>query len=103
MLLLTFAVATLVAQAATAPPAPQPTTPDACVKAVRDYTIAQQRALKQVTADAVKKIDTDKQALARSCAAQFNVATIAPADLPSLIALYGESAQADLAKAALDR
>jgi thiol-disulfide isomerase/thioredoxin len=73
------------------------------VKSVRDYTIAQQRALKQVTAEAVRKIEADKQALARTCAAQFNAATIAPADLPSLVALYGESAQPDLAKAALDR
>ena len=102
MLFLTLAAATVFAQA-TAPQAPQPTTPDGCVKAARDYTITQQRALKQVTADAVQKIDTDKQALARTCAAQFNVATIAPADLASLIALYGESAQADLARAALDR
>jgi len=103
MAFLTFVVAAFVAQAGAAPQAPQPTTPDGCVKAVRDYTNTQQRALKQVTAEALKKIDTDKQALARACAAQFSPATIGPADLRALIALYGESAQPELAKAALDR
>jgi thiol-disulfide isomerase/thioredoxin len=100
---LTLVAVTLLSQASAAPQAPQPNTPAGCVKSVRDYTIAQQRALKQVTAEAVRKIEADKQALARTCAAQFNAATIAPADLPSLVALYGESAQPDLAKAALDR
>jgi thiol-disulfide isomerase/thioredoxin len=84
-------------------PAAQPTTPEACVKAARDFIQSEQRALKQITADAIRKIQADKVAMAQKCAAQFNAATVPEADLANLIALYGEAAQPELAKAALDR
>jgi len=73
------------------------------VKAARDFVIKEQRALKQVTAESVRKIEAEKVAMAQQCAAQFNVATVAETELPALIALYGEAAQPALAKAALDR
>lgn len=92
----------LLAQAP-ATPAPMPTTPEGCLVAAREFTRTEQRALKQVTADAVRKIEADKIVLAQKCAAQFDVATIGAADLASLIALYGEAAQPALAKAAIDR
>ncbi len=81
----------------------QPTTPDGCVKAARDFVVAQQRALPRVTAEAVRKIDADKVAAAQACAAQFSVSTARETDLPALIALYTEAAQPALAQAALDR
>ncbi len=84
-------------------PAPQPTTPAACVKAARDYVQSEQRGLKQITGDAIRKIEVGKVALAQKCAAQFNATTIAEADLAQLIALYGEADQPAQAKAALDR
>ncbi len=84
-------------------PAPQPTTPAACVKAARDFAQMQQRAAKQITSELIRKIEADKVAMAQACAAQFNPATIVEAELAHLIALYGESAQPALAKAALDR
>ena len=82
---------------------PAPQTPQECVKAARDFTISEQRALKQITGDAIRKIEADKVALAQKCAAQFNAATHPEADLANLIALYGEASQPDLAKAALTR
>src|SRR5688572_599124 len=82
---------------------PLPATPEACVRAARDFVQSEQRALKQITSDAIRKIDADKVALAQKCAAQFNVATHPEADLAHLIALYGEAAQPAPAKAALDR
>ncbi len=85
------------------PGAAQPTTPSACVKAARDFVQSEQRALKQITGDAIRKIEADKVANAQKCAAQFNVATHPQADLADLIALYGEAMQPALAKAALDR
>jgi thiol-disulfide isomerase/thioredoxin len=107
MILHSIAVLAILAQApapqSPALPTPPPATPDGCVKLVRDFTIAQQRALKQVTAETVRKIEADKQVLAKECAAQFNVDTVAVADLAGLVALYGESNQPALAKAALDR
>jgi len=102
-----FVIVAVLAQApagqSPAQPVPQPTTPDGCVKAARAFTIAQQRALKQVTAETVRKIETEKQAMAKDCAAQFDAAKIDVTALPGLIALYGESNQPVLAKAALDR
>jgi len=84
-------------------PAAQPTTAGGCVKAARDFAIAQQRAVTRLTAEIVRKIEADKVVMAQKCAAQFSVASLAETELPSLIALYGEAAQPDLAKAALTR
>lgn len=101
MLLLSLLVAAnaVVAQSPTA----QPTTPAECVKAAREFALARQRTLKQVTAETVRQITDEKVAMAQRCAAQFSVTSVAEADLPALIALYGESAQPALAKTALDR
>lgn len=80
-----------------------PATPAGCVKAVRDYALTQQRALARVTAESVRKIETDKVAMAQSCAARFDAATIAETELPGLIALYAEANQPERASAALTR
>jgi thiol-disulfide isomerase/thioredoxin len=84
-------------------PAAQPATPDACVKAARDFVLTQQRALPKVTTEAIRKIEADKIAMARACAAKFAPATIPDAQLPALIALYGEADQPPLAQAAIER
>lgn len=84
-------------------PAAQPTTPDACVKAARDFVLAQQRALPKVTTEAIRQIEIDKIAMARACAAQFAPATIPDAQLPGLIALYGEADQPVLAQTTIER
>ena len=81
----------------------KPATPEACVKAARDFVMNEQRALKQITSDAIRKIQSDKVAMAQKCASQFDPATHPEADLANLIALYGESGQPALAKTALDR
>lgn len=84
-------------------PTAQPSTPDACVKAARDFVLAKQRALPKVTTEAIKQIETDKITMARACAAQFAPATIPDAQLPALIALYGESDQPALAQTTINR
>lgn len=84
-------------------PAAQPTTPDACVKAARDFVLTQQRALPKVTTEAIRQIEIDKVAMARACAAQFAPATIPDAQLPGLIALYGEADQPALAQTTIER
>lgn len=84
-------------------PAPQPSTPAACVKAARDFALTQQRAAKQITSELIRKIEADKVAMAQECAVQFDVATTPDADIADLIALYGEAGQAALAKSTLDR
>jgi thiol-disulfide isomerase/thioredoxin len=97
-----FVLALSIGGFAQAPP-PQPTTPAGCVKAARDFALAQQRAAKQITAELVRKVEADKVAMAQKCAAQFDLATIADADIADLIALYSDAAQPALAKAALNR
>ena len=98
-MLLALPLLSVLAQA----PATLPTTPEGCLKATRDFVVSEQRALKQITAEAIRKIDADKVVLASKCAAQFNVATVPDSEIAALIALYGEAAQPALAKAALDR
>ncbi len=97
----------LVALLAQAPqvsqPTSPPTTPEACVKAARDFAISEQRLLKQITGEAIRKIESDKGVMAQKCAAQFTVATHPEADLANLMALYGEAGQPDMAKEALAR
>lgn len=103
MLLIVLAVALLVAAPGAAQDPALPSTPAACVKAARDYALAQQRALTRVTAESVRKIEADKVAMAQACAARFDAATIAETELPALIALYAEANQPARASAALTR
>jgi len=103
MLLISLALTLGALPAAAGQVVVQPATPAGCVTAARQFALTQQRALKQVTAETVRQIEVEKVAMAQRCAAQFSAATLAEADLPDLIALYGESGQPALAKAALDR
>ena len=96
-------ISVFLAAGLTQAPATQPSTPDGCVKAAREFTQTQQRSAARITAEIVRKIEADKAALAKACAAQFDPATIAESELAGLIALYGESVQPDLARVALDR
>ena len=56
MSLFSVSLIALLAQA----PAALPATPEACLKMARDFVISEQRALKQVTGETVRKIDADK-------------------------------------------
>jgi thiol-disulfide isomerase/thioredoxin len=96
-------VVSLVQTPATATSQSAPTTPDGCVEAAQSFTQAQQRALKEITAAAVRKISADKVVMAKACAAQFNLQSIDEKDLAGLIVLYGEAEQPELAAAALNR
>lgn len=102
MILMTL-IPLLIAVALGQAPAPQPSTPAACVKAARDFALTQQRAAKQITSEVIRKIEADKMTLAQKCAGQFNTATVPDADLADLIALYGEAGETALAKSTLDR
>jgi thiol-disulfide isomerase/thioredoxin len=85
------------------PQAPRPATPGDCLTAAREFALNRQRTAVKVTAEVVRQIESDKVVMAQACAAQFNPSTIADSEIASLIALYGEAAQPELAKATLDR
>jgi thiol-disulfide isomerase/thioredoxin len=83
-----------------------PDTPAECVKAVRDFVVKRQQQLRPptgMTSEILRQVDKERIALAKDCAAKFDAATVAPANLPSLADLYSEAGQPDLAKLALDR
>jgi thiol-disulfide isomerase/thioredoxin len=112
-------------------PAPASTTPGACVKEVRDYAAkrradvpplppppappadanakfladlqAAQAALSQQRALVLRQVDADRIAMAKACAAKFDVKTAADGTLPDLAALYSDAAQPEMAKAAINR
>ena len=90
-----------------APPAVQlPDTPADCVRIVRDFAGKRQQQLRPptgMTSEILRQVERERIALAKDCAAKFDVAAIGPASLPALADLYTEAGQADLAKLALDR
>ena len=63
-----LAVALLAQSPAT--PAPMPTTPEGCLVAAREFTRTEQRALKQVTADTVRRIEAEERDLVVRVAAR---------------------------------
>lgn len=98
--LLSFALTMELSQAAS----PQPTTPAACVTQARTYARTAQQALaRNITAADVRRIEAEKQALAKACAEQFAIEQIDDNDLPALITLYGEAGQTDRASATITR
>ncbi|MGD8277233.1 MAG: TlpA disulfide reductase family protein [Gemmatimonadota bacterium] len=96
----TIAALALAFQAA---PQQMPTTPTACLKAANDWATAQQRAAGTITSEVYREITEKKTAMARSCAAQFDLAKADPADLAPLVELYTVAGQPELAQKALDR
>lgn len=94
MLVLSLLVSlTLVAQ--TPAPAPAPTfeqaaTPGDCLKAARAFTSKRQTELRPLTAEKLTQIDTERMPQEQACAAKFNAATLAPADLVGLAEVYGD-------------
>jgi cytochrome c biogenesis protein CcmG/thiol:disulfide interchange protein DsbE len=78
-------------------------TPQACVKAGRDFAANRQREIVTLTSDDIRKIDAERIEMVRACAASFDIEKTAPADLSALIELYTESQQPDRAERAIER
>src|SRR5712691_7124294 len=92
-------IVTLTTQAPTTPAQPaSPSTPADCVKAARAFAVKRQQEMRPLTSDIVRQIDREKTAMAKTCAAQFDIKTTAESDLASLAQLYSEAGQPDLAK-----
>ena len=83
-----------------APAAPL-SAPAECVKAARDFTLAQQKAQSPLTRAKVDKIEADKKELAKACAAKIDVAKLDAAGVIGMVELYGESGDTDKASATL--
>ena len=80
-----------------------PSTPQDCIKAGRDLTTKRLTELGPPTSDTVRQVTTERAAMLRECAAQFDISRSAPADLGPLVDLYVEAQQMDLAQNALAR
>jgi thiol-disulfide isomerase/thioredoxin len=74
-----------------------------CLNAVRERAAARQKALTPFTAEGVRQILDERAAGAKACAATFDVAAVAEADLVALIDLAAEAGQPELADAAVRR
>jgi thiol-disulfide isomerase/thioredoxin len=96
---------TAIAIAQTPAPAAQPVsqTPAECLKAVRDHAARRQKELQPLTREGVMAITQERTAMAKTCAARFDVAAVAETDLSALIDLYTEAGLPDLANAAVAR
>jgi len=97
-MLLALALVLAIPQAAPAPLSP----PAECVKAAREFTSTQQRLQTPLTRAKVDKIEADKKAMARECAARIDVASLNAAALVGMVELYGETGEPEKAASALN-
>ena len=82
---------------------PVVTSPTDCLRVVEQFRARKQvEAPRPLTSETLRKIDAEKSAMAKECAASFDVKALPATELPSLIRLYGEAGQADLARNAID-
>jgi thiol-disulfide isomerase/thioredoxin len=80
-----------------------PVTPADCLTKAQAFAAERQKsAPRPLTSAVYKQIQTDQAAMARECAARFDVKSLPPDQLPKLVELYAVSAQMDLARAAID-
>lgn len=81
--------------------APALSAPAACVKAGRDFAIAEQKARAPITREKYDKIDADRKALVVACGEKIDLASLDPAGAIAMIELYSEVGESAKAKAAL--
>ena len=86
-----------------AAPSTTPSTPSDCLRLAQDFRTKKQReAPRPLTAEMVRKIDAEKTAMAKDCAAAFDPKLVPASELPSLIRLYGEAGQPDAVRSAVE-
>ena len=107
------------AQTAAAIPAVKATTPAGCLTEISQYktskeaearaalplvtTPEERLAQGRVLVTAFQQISQTTAAMAKTCAGRFDVASVAPEELPALADLYTQAGMNDLAKRAVDR
>ena len=78
-------------------------TPSDCLRRVEDFRAKKQKeAPRPLTAQIFQQIDAEKTAMAKECAATFDLKTLPESELPSLIRLYGEARQPDAVRSAVE-
>jgi hypothetical protein len=84
--------------------APTLNAPSDCLRRVEEFRATRQKqAPRPLTSEILRKIDADKTAMARECAAGFDPKTLLSGELPSLIRLYGEAGQPDAVRGAIEQ
>ena len=80
-----------------------PSTPSDCLRLAQDFRAKKQKeAPRPLTGEILRKIDAEKTAVAKECAAAFDLKTVAASELASLIRLYGEAGQPDTVRNAVE-
>jgi hypothetical protein len=84
-------------------PAVTVSAPSDCLRLVEDFRAKKQKeAPRPLTGEIMRKIDAEKTAMAKECAAAFDPKALPGSELPSLIRLYGEAGQPDAARSAFE-
>jgi thiol-disulfide isomerase/thioredoxin len=81
----------------------QPSTPQDCVRAGREFSSRRQAESRPLTVEIVRKIDGERVDMVRSCGVAFDVEKAHGRELAGLVELYSESAQPQLAERAIAR
>lgn len=82
---------------------PVVTSPADCLRIVDDFRSRKQKqAPRPLTSEILQKIDAEKSAMAKECAAAFELKSLPATELPSLVRLYGEAGQTDAARNAIE-
>jgi thiol-disulfide isomerase/thioredoxin len=74
-----------------------PVSPADCLKEARDFTARRQKELAPLTQDKFNQITTDKVAMQKACAAQFDGKTLSPSHTIDLAELYADMGNVDAA------
>ena len=81
----------------------QPSTPQECLKAGRDFSQKRMNELAPLTLEIFQKITAERVAMVRACAAGFDVDKAAPSELPALVDLFADAQQFDVAERGIAR
>ena len=88
------------AQTPAAPPTAQ-LTPAQCVADVRAFVTKRQTELRPLTTEKIMALNAERTARLKECASKFDIATVAPKDLPGLADLYADAGMLDMANTAV--
>ena len=76
-------------------------TPTQCLTDVRAFVTKRQTELRPLTTEKIMALNAERTAKLKECAGRFDIATVAPKDLPALADLYADAGMVDMANAAV--
>jgi thiol-disulfide isomerase/thioredoxin len=78
-------------------------TPAQCLADVRAFTTKRQTELRPLTTEKIMALNSERTAMIKTCAAKFDINTVAPKELSGLADLYADAGMLDMANAAVTK